>query len=329
MKIAQLTTSGFRVPDGTYSFRASGGPSDVVLVTGAPGSGKTMFLRLLAGAKEAFAPYGAPPDLRSLLAPKKSAGRLTLTLVLNDAEKVRAKTTSSEQTVIVDVEPAGEMCSASPGLRAAFSRAELVSCWELFPIHRHLATKSWSVPHPPLSEAIESSRRLVPDGDKYIVLRRVLYELALEQATGISRTLGERGVALGSDGAEGLARYREAVATMLPDLRLLSVDLAANTAAPVFLRRNGESLTIAELCANEEQGVLFAFAFSWLHLQSGVILVDSPELHIASSEHTAFVERLYVLGGGAQLFLATEAPTLAQLPGALVIELDRMPGARR
>lgn len=331
MKVVELTTEGFKVPDGTYSFRAKDGPRDVVLVTGPPGSGKTMLLQLLGGVKEAFAPLGAPADLRRYLRSGRTAGRLTATFALTEVELARAKLAGTEQKVVVDVEPAGEVCSAERGLERAFAADEgeaPATRWELFPAHRHLRIADWHLPHPPLSAALLARQRLRADADKYAALRRVLHELVLSQAAGVARALDARGVALRGDEPELLAPYKAAVAAMSPDLRLVSVDVRPGTATPVLARRGGERLPISELTASEEQAVLFAFASVWLGLSDAVVLVDSPELHHATGEQAPFVQRLLALGRGNQTFLATSSAEVASLDRDAVIDLSKARGGR-
>lgn len=333
MRILELQIAGFRLPDGAHSFRDKGGARDLVVITGPPRSGKSMLLRLLAGVKEAFAPYGSPPDLRRLLRPGRATGTLSATFALSEVDLARlpapsrdSSAPSGELRVTVNVEPSGAACSADPALAAAFAPLESaapMTRWELFPAHRRLHVEAWRIPHPPLSASIEAGRRLLFDGDKYAALRRVFFDLALAQASAIASALDDRGVALRSDGPERFAAYREALAAMAPDLRLASVDLLPGSAIPVFQRRSGERLAISELTASEEQAALFAFASVWLGLRKAIVLVDSPELHLAAEEHAAFAERLAALGAGGQTFLATGSPAIAAIPGVCVVDLGR------
>lgn len=324
MRLLELSTRGFRIPDASYALSERGAARPLVVVRGSAGSGKTTLLRLIAGAKEAFAPYGTSPDLRPLLRPGQT-GHLVLRLELDAEELAETKLASAVQTIAVLVEPSGTVCSGSPELAAWLARhgeGGRGARWELFPAHRRLDLGEWQHPHPPLSADLEASRRLAVDGDKYLALRRVLHEVALTESRRVARELGERGVVLTGDDGASLAAWREAVATMLPELRLVSLGLGERSVCPTFLRRNGQRLTIAELSASEEQAVLFAFAFTWLGLSGGVALVDGPELHHAAGEQAGFVERLAKLGAGAQLVLATGSREIAALPGALVIDLD-------
>jgi hypothetical protein len=187
MKLLDLTAEGLRIPDGTYSFRAvrNGAPHDIVLVTGPPASGKTSFLLAIAALKEAFGPYGSPPDLRRLL-----------------------------------------------------------------------------------------GRRLRSDPDKYSSLRRALFDIVNEQAARVAEALGSRGVALRAEVPDLLAPFKQAVAAMLPDLRLTSIRLREGSVALELTRREGQTVALEELSASEEQAVLFALAHGWLNFHHSLLLVD-------------------------------------------------------
>jgi hypothetical protein len=338
MRILELQTIGFRVPDDTHTFRDRDGARDLVVVTGPPRSGKSMLLRLLAGVKETFAPYGSPPDLRPLLRHGRTTGQLTATFALSDIDLERIDTAPRDRSavpaevrVVVNVEPSGPACSADMALLAAFApldTAAPITRWELFPSHRRLQIDAWNIPHPPLSASIEAGRRLLFDGDKYAVLRRVFFDLALAQATGVASALDARGIALRSDGPDLFAAYKEVLAAVAPDLRLASVDLLTGSAVPIFQRRTGERIPVSELTASEEQAALFAFASVWLGLQKAIVLIDSPELHLAPEEHVPFASRFLALGAGGQTFLATGSQAIAAMPGACVIDLGRGIGPR-
>lgn len=325
MKLLDLTARGFLVPDGAYSFHARGTPHTAMLVTGLPGSGKTAFLRLIAAAKEALAPYGSPPGLETLLAPGQDEGQLTCHWLLSPEDAERTKLSSRQQKVIIDVGPGGFNVTAESSLREALvplSRA--TTRFELFPANRRLDLERWRFPHPPLSQAIEDGRRLSSDPEKYGTLRRILHDLTLAQAASIAGALEARGVALRQAQPDLLAPYKTAVAALASDLRLTHVEVREGTALPHFVRRDGRRPTLHEISASEEQEILFAFAFAWLRLSQAVILIDSPELHMHGSLHADFFGKLLRLAAESQIIVATSSESIARsMPVEQIVNLSR------
>ncbi|MFO0591367.1 MAG: hypothetical protein U0441_27715 [Polyangiaceae bacterium] len=331
MRLLSLTTAGLLIPDGAYALHAGGRPHDTVLVTGPPASGKTAFLRVVAAAKEAVAPYGPPPDLTDLLAAGRESGQLRATWLLSEEEARKTKGNPGERSAVIDIARGASVVVQDPEIRDALVPfAEASTRFELFPHHRRLGVESWRYPCPPLSKALVDGARLGSEPEKYGVLRRVLHDLVLAQAGSVARVLDARGVALRREQPDRLAAYKHAVASLLPDLRLIAVDTREGTAAPRFKRRDGRELELPGLSASEEQAVLFAFTYAWLGLSRSVVLVDSPELHQHPSEQAAFFHRLLRLGTDNQTIAATVSPEiLGRVPGVHVIDLASRPEAKR
>lgn len=331
MRLLSIACEGLIVPDGTYPLHTGGRPHDTVLVTGPQASGKSAFLSLIAAAKEAVGPYGAPPDLTGLLAPERESGQIRATWLVTEEEAPRTRGKAGERSASIDVARGAFAVVQDPEIRSLLTPfSEATTRFELFPHHRRLGVEAWRFPCPPLSKALVDGARLSLDPDKYGALRRVLHDLVLAQAGGVARVLDARGVALRRDQPDLLAPYKQAVAAMLPDLRLVAVDVRDGTASPRFVRRDGREVDLIGLSASEEQGVLFAFAFAWLGLSRSIVLVDSPELHQHPSTQASFFNRLLSLGVGNQVFAATVSPEiLRSVPGAHVIDLTPRPEVRR
>ncbi|MRG97480.1 ATP-binding protein [Polyangium spumosum] len=329
MKLLDFTAEGLRFPDGTHSFRAaqSGAPHDVVLVTGPPTSGKTSFLLAIAALKEAFGPYGSPPDLRRLLRPGKNRGVLGATWLLSEDEAARAHLSAREQRTLVEFGPGAEKRTGDPSLRnvfTPFSRAPTLGKLELFPQNRGLRVDQWRFPHEPLSAAVEEGRRLRGDPDKYTSLRRALFDLVNEQAARVAEALGSRGIAVRADVPDLLAPFKHAIATMLPELRLTAVRLREGSVSLELLRRDGRTVTLEEVSASEEQALLFALAHGAMQFHHSVLLVDEPELHQHSAHHAELLLRLAKLGSGNQILAATGSePLVARFPAEQVIDLGK------
>jgi len=334
MKLLDLTAEGLRIPDGSYSFRAarSDAPHDIILVTGPPASGKTSFLLAIAALKEAFGPYGSPPNLRLLLRSGKTRGVLGATWLLSDAEAARAHLSAREQRAMVEIGPEGDKRTGDTSLRHAFtpfSRSPGVGKVELFPQNRSLRIERWRFPHDPLSDAIEDGHRLRSDPDKYSSLRRALFDIVYEQAARVAEALGSRGVALRAEVPDLLAPFKQAVAAMLPDLRLTSIRLREGSVALELTRRDGQTVALEELSASEEQAVLFALAHGWLNFRHSVLLVDEPELHVHSTFHVDLLFRLAKLGTDNQIIAATGSEALLQrFPAEQQIDLGKTAAAR-
>ncbi len=331
MKLHSLTAEGLWIPDGTYALHSGGRPHDVALITGLPASGKTTFLRLVAAAKEAVAPYGSPPDFSPLIRSGEDSGRLTVTWVLSDEDARRTRGAPGERTAVIDVERGAFVVTKDPEIGPALvPLPEATTRFELFPASRRLGLEAWRFPHPPVSQAIEEGRRLGSDPDKYAALRRVFFDLSLDEAGKMARVLDGRGVALRRDQPDLLAPYKSAAAAMLPDLRLVSTQVRDGTAIPRFARRDGSELGIPDLSASEEQAALFAFAFTWLRLSRSVVLVDTPELHIHPKVHADFFGRLSRLGPDNQLLAATSSEALLRsVPVSQVIDLSSSTSRKR
>lgn len=331
MRLLSLGSEGLLIPDGAYALHAGGRPHDTILVTGPAASGKTAFLRVVAAAKEAVAPYGPPPDLSNLLAAGRESGQLRATWLVSDEEARKTKGKPGERSAVIEIAVGASHVAQDPEIRDALVPfAEATTRFELFPHHRRLGIEAWRFSCPPLSKALVDGARLASDPEKYTVLRRVLHDLVLAQAGAVARVLDARGVALRRDQPDRLAAYKQAVASMLPDLRLIAVDAREGTATPRFLRRDGREVELSGLSASEEQAVLFAFAFTWLSLSNAVVLVDSPELYQHPSEQAAFFHRLLRLGTNNQVIAATTSPEiLTRVPGVHVIDLAVRPEAKR
>jgi len=329
MKLLDFTAEGLRIPDGKHSFRdpRSGAPHDIVLVTGPPASGKSSFLLAIAALKEAFGPYGAPPDLRRLLRSGKSRGVLAATWLLSEDEAERARLETREQRTLVEFGSGPEKREGDPSLRhlfAHFSRTPALGKVELFPQSRGLRVAEWRFSHEPLSAAIEEGQRLRSDPDKYASVRRILFERTNEQASRVAEALGSRGIAMRADVPDLFAPFKQAIAIMLPELRLSEVRPREASVSLTFLRRNGQTVALEELSASEEQALLFALAHGALQFHHSLLLVDGPELHQHSAHHAELLMRIAGLGADNQIIAATGSePLLARFPAEQVIDLEK------
>lgn len=330
MKLVQLQVEGVRgLPDGSHSFasRATGAPLDLILITGAPGRGKTTLLEAIVTAKETAGSYGAHVDVAGLLRRGTSTGRIEARWEVTATEQQRAGLAKVQSVSVLSLGEAPRR-DVDPGLRRLFStysRDPSHGKFEYFPANRRLlgaATRPPSASSP--SDAAEGRLRLTRDPDKYAGLRRLFHDLTLADASRLSQLLDIQGIALRTRQPDALAPYKEAIAALLPDLRLASVELGERATRVWFQRRDGARVELDELSDSEQQALLFAVTFRRLGLDHSVILIDTPELHLHPRRVAPFFGRLVELGRDNQIIAATtSAELLATVRPEQVIDLGQ------
>jgi energy-coupling factor transporter ATP-binding protein EcfA2 len=315
MKLLQLTCQAIRgVPDGSYSFAAArnGVPLDCVVVTGGPGSGKTSLLEAIAAIKEATGSYGLPPDGRRMLRRGMTAGRIEATWLLSTAELSRAELEDARPRVSWEIGDGAQVIEIAPRLRRLVGRYSVdpeIGKFELFSANRRISAEV-SSSRSPRSPAEDAHLRLTSERDKYTDFRLHLRALALSEATRLTQLLDTQGIALRTQQPDALAPFKEAIAALLPDLRLAAVELEDRMARIWFQRRDGARVELDELSESEQQAVLFAVTFRRLGLNHSVILIDTPELHLHPRCHAAFFAGLLELGRDNQIIAATTSAEL-------------------
>jgi energy-coupling factor transporter ATP-binding protein EcfA2 len=313
VKLRSLVLENVRgVPDGMYSFddARTGALLDVVIVTGGPGSGKTSLLEAIATAKEAVGSYGNPPDPRRVLRRGAARGRIGATWVLSEEERTSAGLDRPEQVTEWDLGTGSPRADVDPALRrlfAAYSRDPARGKVEYFPANRSLAAQFG----PRLSEDAEVRLRLGTDPGKYGGLLSRLRDLARADAGRLAEMARTRGVVLRRDLPDSLGSFREMLATLVPGLRLDSVDLEDDGAVR-FVRRDRRPVELVELSECERQGVLVALAFWGFGLSQSLVLLDEPELHMHASERVRSLQALVALGRDNQIIVATGSTEIVQ-----------------
>jgi energy-coupling factor transporter ATP-binding protein EcfA2 len=325
MKLIELRCAGVRgLADGRYSFAdpRTGAPLPVTLITGAPASGKSTLLEAIAAAKEVVGAYGTPPDPKRLLRPGARDARITATWLLSADERDRAGVDEAEQTVTWEL---GSLrTDAAPGLRgafAAYSRSPEHAKLEYFPANRRIEPRPRSAfGLPSVVDPVRTRATRAPD--KYAGVIDGLREIVAAQAARAADALEEDGVALRRSIPDALQPYKEAVAAVLPALRLQGFDEAAGS--PRFIRRTREVVGLDELSDSERQRVLFALAFRYLGLRGSLVLIDEPELHLHAMQHADMLHALVGLGQENQIIAATGSAALLRAAGpGQVIDLSR------
>jgi hypothetical protein len=317
MKLLRLEVEGIRgVLDGVYSFAnpRTGAPLDVAVVMGAPRSGKTSLLDAIAAAKEAVGSYGAPIPPRTLRARGAGRARITATWAISEAERSRVGLADVLHTVAWTLD--GESLRAEdvdPALRrlfASYSRDLEHGKLEYFPANRGWGARQRSMP---VNDAAEARQRAGKDPAKYAHLARALHERSQEESRTAARLLAERGVALRKDVPDSLGHFNEAVAVLLPDLRLLDVELRDGEPVLHLTRRRDRAvLELDELSESEQHLLLFALAFRHFGLNHSLVLIDEPELHIHAAERVRVLQALVSLGFDNQVIVATGAAEIVE-----------------
>jgi hypothetical protein len=315
MKLARLSTENIRgLPDLAHAFTDRAGVAlDAVLITGGPGSGKTSLLEAIAAAKDAAGCYpGVLFEAARLLRRGAERGRIEATWILTAAECDRAGVVESRQTTVCEIANGLPQVEAHVGMRrllAGYSHAPARGKFEYFHAARRLCDPSLAA-RAPSSEAAEARVRLSNAIEKYAGLVRHLGDLARAQAAQVMRLLDTQGIAMRTQQSDALTPYREAVAAVLPGVRLVGVEPEERSVRVLFQKREGTVLELAELSESERQAVLFALTFRRLGLNHSVVLIDTPELHVHPSRQADFFTALCALGRDNQIFAATSSPEL-------------------
>ena len=307
MKLAKLTCERFAgVPDGSYAFgplQRSG--DDVRFVAGARGAGKTRLLEAVVALKELVGAYRAPPAFSSLIEPGAQKGRIGGTFVLNDAERDAAEHDSNELTVEFGLGEARADSTEIPKLVrelfAGYSHQAARSKLEYFPASRNLARYG-----EPTNELAEKLLRAGSHSAKYAGLAPHLVELSLADGARALREAATRGILMAGDAPDSLARYRTALAAVLPELRLRGAQLDdAGVPSLVFDRAGGGTVDVHHLSESQKQIFLLVATMLRLQLSHSIILLDMPELHLHAADQSRILPALLPLGRDNQWIVAS------------------------
>jgi ABC-type lipoprotein export system ATPase subunit len=321
VKLARLTTENIRgLPDRAHVFTdRAGSPLDTVLITGGPGSGKTTLLEAIGAVKEAIGSYGAPQSPARLRRAGASRARIDVVWALSPKERASADLDVSDLVATWSIGDGDSRLDCNPRARrlfVAYSHAAEQGKVEYLPANRRLdGPRARAVPAA-RSIAAEGRLRLTDDPEKYAGLRVYLRALAVASATRLVQLLDTQGIALRKQQPDALAPYKQAIAALLPDLRLLAVEPDSpvtsdeRSARVLFQKRDGVVLELSELSESERQAVLIATTFRRLGLEHSLVLLDTPELHLHPGHHATFFTALCALGRDNQILAATTSTEL-------------------
>ena len=315
MKLARLTTESIRgLPDRAHVFTdRTGAPLDTVLITGGPGSGKTTLLEAIGAVKEAIGSYGGPQSPARLRCAGASRARIDVVWALSPAERASADFESSELTATWSIGDGDSRIECDPRARrlfTAYSHAPEQGKFEYLPASRRLDGPRSRPASPAPTIAAEARLRLTDDPEKYTSLRGHLRGLAVANAARLAQLVDTQGIAMRAQVPDALAPHKQAIAALLPALRLVAVEPDERSSRVLFQKRAGAVVELAELSDSERQAVLLATTFCRLGLNHSVVLIDSPELHQHPQHHADVFAAICTLGRDNQIIAATTSPAL-------------------
>lgn len=266
---------------------ASAGPSDVVIVSGPPASGKTRLFDLMLAALEAVGPYHGIVRAEGWCADLAKGARVELGLWVEGG--VDGSPEGGAERAVVDF--------TADGVRTAVDRrvAKLVSRYDHDPAHGKREyfpegrQRAWGARCDGLGELEQSLLRSTKDAQKYSFVPRFLAEL---------RHDGPR-----------RATFARQLELLSPSVRFAAAPRKDPTAC--FKNRMREEVPFVELSSSESEAVIIAATATLVGLHRSVIFLDRPELHVPSDRLAEFVEGLLQLGEQNQWFIATSDRNLA------------------
>jgi energy-coupling factor transporter ATP-binding protein EcfA2 len=312
MKLKRFSSRGhFGVPDGDYDFvTPAGQPHEVVVVTGANGTGKTSLLAAIALAKEAAAPYGSPPDTRGV----GSTGGLALEFELSEQERAKHDLDEPRYRIGVGI-GADTSREIHPRLKQAlrtYSREPGSLRFELIPAERQLSGARHQADAKP-----EGRSRLSMNPTKYEALLGHVLAAEHEELRRVRDLLSSEGMVLN---AEVDAPFK----TLTTNLERLAANfrLRQREHGLQVVTRTGLEHPPSQLGSGDRQLLLFASLFAWLRLENSIVLLDHPELYLDDAQAAKLIPSLLTLGVGNQFIVGSASPAiLNSVPDAVKIQL--------
>ncbi|APR81312.1 Hypothetical protein A7982_06659 [Minicystis rosea] len=280
---------------------ASGGPRDVVIISGPPASGKTRLFDLMLAALEAVGPYHGMVRASDWCADLGKGARVELGLLLEGLEgSVEGSPGGAAARAVVDFTADGVLTAVDRRVAKVVSRYDHDPAHgkrEYFPEGRQ---RAWGARCDGLGELEQSLLRSTKDAQKYSFVPRFLAELRHD--------------------VQRRATFARQLELLSPSVRFAAAPRKDPTAC--FKNRMREEVPFVELSSSESEAVIIAATATLIGLHRSVIFLDRPELHVPSDRLAAFVEALLQLGEQNQWFIATSDRDLAaSLPRAHHVSL--------
>lgn len=323
MLLAEITTTNFAgVPDRTFTFRGEGGKAtELILVTGRPGSGKTRLLHAILAAKEALGPYGRPHRLRHEARDPRLPVTIETVWQLDEVERASGSSTEQRVTVVdgegLDLQPPRGLI---PLLLKTYEHGIPTPKFDYFPAPRDLPSRPVGRTPRARSPLQERIARLSSARDKYDGLWGWLGDEAARVAREREGEAAERGVVFVDDASDGFSWLREGLAAFMDSPRFRRFD--GKSGDLEFIASDGRTHGSDALSASARQMLLFVLAFEMVAHARSIVLIDTPELCQHPSEHARVLAGLRRLGGRSQIIAATQSrELLASGVSGTVVEL--------
>jgi hypothetical protein len=276
--------------NGVYSFaKTETEAHDHILVTGAPGAGKTRLLELIVTARQVLASGTRTFRQESFIRRENKTCKVSLAWELDAEEQasIGAPRSVVSTEVIFRDDEEDEVDRRMEFLLQRYSHDDATPKFEYLSAKRRLDTGGGGAS---LEPDEQQGLRTEPSPRKHSWVPAFLAELP--------------------DHPERAARFARGVALLSPSC---VYDPARNA-----LSSNGRVLrSLNELSASEADAVMFASTAALVGLSRSIVLVDRPELHGIEPER--IVGGLSALGEDNQLIFASSSPALAaDFPGGRV-----------
>lgn len=298
MRIATVAWKGIvGLADGALDFAQDGGmPSDLVVATGPPGSGKTRLLEVIIAGKEGVAAYGPRPRLDDVLGREGTAAKISMDWWLSEEEqKFVGVTKSVMPTEAIYLRSGLPELAPDPAIGVLLERYDhdpRHGKVDYIPADRGLPSYSTSVGAPEYEQRL---KRLSRGPDKYGGL------LKIAEDTILRRMDNERIEALGD-------LFRR----LCPHLRLGGVGITRG----IEVRREGGGVrSISQLSMSEKQSLAIAASMVLVGVHHSVVLFDTPELYLSGAEARRQLDVLRAFAPSNQWIVATCAEDIVAMAG--------------
>ncbi len=291
MRVQRIQTQNILgLPDGSYGLgrRGTNSRDGATLIVGPRGGGKTSLLETIIYARESLGSAAMPRRPEAMLRYGETHGSIDATFILDPGE-MRLCESDAELTVHIEVAEGAPPPNVSKPVREFFGRSSGAA--DESKLEYFARNRSLSAPGRRTDAAEERRLRPTKAAHKYAGLGPWL----------------ERVVTPGFDAGK-LEACQRAIGRLVGGVKL---DRAIHEHAPeLLLSVRGHKTTLSRLSSAEEQAVLIACTVVRFGLESGLVLIDQPELHLHAAEQESFLEGLFALVPDAQVIIATGSSAL-------------------